>query len=199
MGWQMSGRWIEACSCKMYCRCNFGPAEPDQGWCSASLIFDIASGSSDGVNLSGTKAALSAQLPGDFMGGMDLARIYLDESSSADQRRELEAILQGKKGGVWEGVAAGIRQWLPSKTAKIEINTGESPSFKVGDFGTGKLERMKTPDGKQATVVNAPLSGAFGVDTQELVLATGSSWSDADMRKWESLGNGAVVAFSWKV
>ncbi len=197
MGWELSGRWIEVCSCKMYCRCNLGPAEPDQGWCSASLIFDVDKGNADGVDLSGAKVAFSAQLPGDFLGGMDLARLYVDESLSQDQRRELEAIFTGKKGGVWEPMSAAIKQWLPAKAAKIEVSTGANPSFKVGNIGQGTLQRMKTEDGKQAVVVDAPLSGAFSVSTQELALANGSSWNDPDLRKWESLGNGAVVAFNW--
>jgi len=199
MTWEMSGRWIEMCSCRIYCPCNLGPAEPDQGWCSVALAFDMERGRSDGVDLGGAKMVLSAELPGDFMGGMDLARLYLDESLSGDQRREIEAIFMGKKGGVWEPMSAAIKQWLPAKVAKIELHAGDEPSFKVGDFGHGKLQRLKTPDGKQAVVVNAPtLSPAFEVDTQELGLAEGR-WNDPDMRQWESWGNGAVVPFSWKV
>lgn len=198
MGWQMSGRWVEMCSCKMYCRCNFGPAEPDQGWCSGTLAFEIERGNSDGVDLSGAKAALSIQLPGDFMGGMDLARLYLDESLSDDQRRELEAIFTGKKGGVWEPMSAAIKKWLPAKVAKVDVNTGGEPSFKVGDVGHGKLQRLKTPDGKQSVVANAPLDAAFAIETQELGTAEGG-WSDPDLRTWKSLGYGAVVPFSWKV
>jgi len=198
MAWQMSGRWVEMCSCRIYCPCNLGPAEPDQGWCSAALAFEVERGNSDGVNLSGARVVLSAQLPGDFMGGMDLARLYLDESLSADQRRELEAIFMGKKGGVWEPMSAAIKEWLPSKVTKIELKTGDEPSFKVGDFGHGKLQRLKAPDGKQAVVMNAPLGAAFEADTQELGMAEGG-WSDPDLRTWESWGNGAVVPFSWKV
>src|SRR5258708_31079832 len=110
MAWTLSGTWYESCSCKVACRCNFGPAEPDQGWCSGILGFSIDSGSSNGVDLAGTKLVLHAELPGDFMGGMDKALIYLDESSSQQQRDELEAIFQGKRGGVWEGMAGMIAQ-----------------------------------------------------------------------------------------
>lgn len=199
MAWNLGGRWLEVCSCKMYCRCNLGPAEPDQGWCSGSIVFAIENGSSDGIDLSGSKVALSFQLPGDFLGGIDLARLYLDEGASDDQRRELEAIFTGKKGGVWEALGAGIKEWLPAQTAKIDVDTGDTPSFRVGDFGLGKLERMKDPNGKQAVVVNAPLGAAFDVEKQELVMGTGTSWSDPDLRPWKSLGYAAVVAFSWKV
>src|SRR5687767_10890733 len=104
MAWMLRGTWYESCSCKMACRCNFGPAEPDQGWCSGVIAMDIGSGRSDDVDLAGTKAVLHAELPGDFLGGIDRAVLYLDEASSQEQRDELEAIFQGRRGGVWEGV-----------------------------------------------------------------------------------------------
>src|SRR5687768_959712 len=116
MGWTLKGTWYESCSCKMVCRCNFGPTEPDQGWCSGVLAFDVESGESNGVNLAGTKCVLHAELPGDFLGGMDKARIYLDQASSQEQRDELEAIFQGQRGGLWEGVRGMIAEFLPSKT-----------------------------------------------------------------------------------
>ena len=196
MAWTLSGTWYESCSCKVVCRCNFGPADPDQGWCSAVLGFSIDSGSSNGVDLAGTKLVLHGELPGDFMGGIDKALLYLDESSSQQQRDELEAIFQGKRGGVWEGVAGMIGHFLPSKTVRVEVTGGDSPRVKVGDLVDITLNRMKTEDGKQAVLVNAPLSAAFAVETQELATATGSA-SDPDLRSWQTLGYGAAVPFNW--
>jgi len=54
MAWRMTGRWLETCSCKMICRCTMGPAEPDQGWCSAAILVDIQQGESEGVSLGNT-------------------------------------------------------------------------------------------------------------------------------------------------
>src|SRR5262249_19885483 len=49
MAWQLSGRSVELCSCKMFCPCWLGPeGQPDQGWCGSALAFDIQRGSSDG-------------------------------------------------------------------------------------------------------------------------------------------------------
>lgn len=196
MGWTLRGTWFESCSCKMVCRCNFGPAEPDQGWCSGVLAFTVEAGESNGVDLAGTKLALHAELPGDFLGGIDKALLYLDQAASAEQRDELEAIFQGKRGGVWEGVAGTIAEFLPSKTVTVEVSGGESPRVKVGDVIDIALERMRTEDGKQAVVVNAPIAAGFAVDTMELATATGAA-SDPDLRAWETLGYGAAVPFDW--
>jgi len=62
MAWQLPGRSMELCSCKMLCPCWLGPeGVPDQGWCGGALGFDIERGSSDGVDLSGTRVALAAE------------------------------------------------------------------------------------------------------------------------------------------
>jgi hypothetical protein len=160
------------------------------------LGFSIDSGASNGVDLGGTKLVLHAELPGDFMGGMDKARMYLDEASSQQQRDELEAIFQGKRGGVWEGVAGMIREWLPSQATRIDVTGGDAPHVAVGDLIDISLQRMKTEDGKQTVLTNAPLSAGFMVDTLELATATGSA-SDPDLRAWSTLGYGAAVPFDW--
>jgi hypothetical protein len=160
------------------------------------LGFSIDSGSSNGVDLAGTKLVLHGELPGDFMGGIDKALLYLDESSSQQQRDELEAIFQGKRGGVWEGVAGMIGHFLPSKTVRVEVTGGDSPRVKVGDLVDISLNRMKGEGGTQTVLVNAPLAAGFAVDTQELATATGSA-SDPDLRSWETLGYGAAVPFNW--
>src|SRR5438477_2509674 len=100
----MRVRIYESCSCKMVCRCTVGPAEPDQGWCSGALGFDVLEGESDGVDLTGARVVLSAELPGDFLSGIDKAKIYLDSALSDEQRRELDAIFHGERGGLWAGV-----------------------------------------------------------------------------------------------
>ncbi len=46
---------------------------------------------------------LHAELPGDFLGGMDKGVRYPDEAAPQAQRDELEAIFRGKRGGAWEG------------------------------------------------------------------------------------------------
>ena len=197
MAWNMTGAWYESCSCKMVCRCTLGPAEPDQGWCSALQVYDVERGVSDGVDLAGVRLAVALDLPGDFFGGIDAARLYFDEALNAAQARELEAIFTGKKGGVWEAVGGMVKTFHPPRRAKIEIKKGEGVSVTVGEFGRVELKWLKTEDGKQAKLTNAPVMAAFGVDTAELATAHGSGGSDPEMRKWESLGFGSRVPFSW--
>ena len=198
MAWHMAGQWLETCSCKMICRCTMGPAEPDQGWCSAAILLDIQQGDSDGVNLGNTRAVWVIDLPGDFAAGNGTARVYLDERASSHQRGELEAILTGKKGGLWAGLAGLVSEWRPSRTTRIEVQWGDNPSATVGDVGHIQVQPIKDEGGNRAQLLNAPAN--YGVaETFDLARADGTRWSDPEMRGWQSLGYGTLTSFRWSV
>lgn len=199
MAWQITGRWIELCSCKMFCPCWFGPAEADRGWCSGAVLADIQQGKADGVDLSGRKVVFVGDWPKDFASGNGTARLYIDEGAGTDQRRELEAIFTGKKGGPWAIVAdAVITKWLPALTATIEIQWGDSPTARVGDFGQVTLQPLKSSAGQVATVQGAEAMAVFELERLELARSDGSQWTNPDMRQWESGGSGDVSTFSWR-
>ncbi len=147
MPWNMSGQAVEACSCKLLCPCIFGPAEPDQGWCSAALGFDIRKGKSGDVDLSGVKVVWAVDMPGDFVGGNGTGKIYVDDKATEPQRRELEAIFTGKRGGPLGAVGGLITRWLPTQSARIDFQDGGTPGIRVADAGEIKLEVVKTQGG----------------------------------------------------
>jgi hypothetical protein len=197
MPWHLTGQILEVCSCKMLCPCIFGPAAPDQGWCAAALCFDIQQGNANEVNLSGRRVVWVVNLPGDFASGNGTARLYLDEGASADQRRELEVIFQGKKGGPWGAVSGLITAWLPTQHTTIEIQSGNNPSFAIGNVGQVKLDPIKTPEGRPTTVGDAPVWVALGFKNENLARGDGSHWFDPEMRPWVSGGHGAILTFTW--
>ncbi|MBI1885277.1 MAG: DUF1326 domain-containing protein [Chloroflexi bacterium] len=197
MAWRMTGRWINSCSCKALCPCFLGPAEPDQGWCSGADVYEIQEGESDGVSLAGCKVADALDLPGDFFSGNGTARLYIDEAASPEQRRELEAIFSGKKGGVWEAFASAVAKWLPAQVTKIAVQGGDNPSATVGSVGQVTLQPIKMEDGRPTKVVNAPALGAFQVESMDLASGKGTRWADPEMRRWESGGHAAMTTFNW--
>lgn len=197
MAWRLSGKMIEACSCKMLCPCYMGPAEPDQGWCSTALPFDIERGQSDGVDLDGRKTVWLLDLPKDFASGNGTARLYIDDGANAAQRRELEAIFTGKKGGPWATISTLVTTWLPTETAKVSVEWGDSPSVKVGTVGEVKLQSLRDEAGRQAKIVNAPALGAFQVESADLFRSDGTRFADPKMRAWQSGGSGSMSSFSW--
>lgn len=199
MAWQLTGNLIEACSCESACPCVLGPAEPDQGWCSGALTFSIDRGESDGVNLSGRAVLWLIDLPKDFASGHGTARVYVDDAANENQRRELEAIFTGRKGGPGEVLAGLVSNWLPTESVPISVGRGENPTVEIRDVGNIMLKPIKNQAGQAAAVVNAPVLGLIAIDRADLARGDGSRFSAPDMRQWESGGHGSVSPFSWKV
>lgn len=206
MAWSLSGELIETCSCNMLCPCWYGVKElmvMDQGWCASPLLWRISQGSCDGVSLSGLTFALATFFPGPTLYDANgTARIYIDDTTTTEQRRVVESIMQGKKGGPMEVLAALITTWLPTQTTKIEIEEKNGTvSATVGRFGKIRSQRLKNEAGQQMTMQNVGFAALFGFkdQTAELAPGEGTRWSDPDMpRQWESK-SGAVGTFTWNV
>jgi len=198
MSWRVSGHLLEVCSCSLLCPCWLGPAKPDRGWCSGAIIYGIQEGSSDGVDLSDTRVAWVADWPGDFWEGNGTARLYLDEAASSNQRRELEAIFSGKKGGPLEPVfGAVITTWLPTRTAKIHMDWSNAPTGTVGEVGSLTTTRVTNQAGQPTKVTGAAAMAAFHSESMDLVRTDGSRWSDPDLRLWEAGGSGTLHTLNW--
>ncbi|MGH9149832.1 MAG: DUF1326 domain-containing protein [Acidimicrobiales bacterium] len=194
MAWTMKVRLVESCSCAQLCPCILGPAKPDQEWCSGAFGMEVAEGDAEGVDLSGAKVVLHFELPGDFLGGIDKAKLYIDPSVSDAQRSQIDSIFHGEKGGLWGGMRENIKEWLPSTVAKIDFGGADAPGFTVEGVGQIVLKPILAEEGgAPTTIVDAPIIRAFGMKSENLAFAQGTSFSDADLRSWESLGAGGIV------
>ncbi len=198
MAWQVSGRSLDLCSCKMWCPCWLGPEiEPDEGWCAHTFGFEIGQGTSDRVDLSGTAVVFTGEWPANFFLGGGKARLYIGDTATEDQRRELEAIFSGKKGGhletLWDPV---IDEWLPTKVAKVAIAWGEQPTLSVNGIGHATMRPLSNGAGK-ATIVSGAMSQAgLQIDSMHLASSDGSQWSDPDFRSWQG-SSGNIHEFDW--
>ena len=198
MAWQVSGRSLDLCSCKMWCPCWLGPEiEPDEGWCAHTFGFEIRQGSSDGVDLGGTTVALTGEWPANFFLGGGRARLYIGETASEDQRRELEAIFSGSKSGhlasLW---GATIDEWLPAKVASVAISWGEKPALSVNGIGQATMQPISNGAGKPTIVSGAMSQAGLQIDSMNLASSDGSRWSDPDFRTWEG-SSGNIHEFDW--
>lgn len=203
MAWNISGELIETCSCNMFCPCWFGEQElmvMDQGWCASTFMFRIQSGNADGVDLSDRTVVLGTDFPGPtlFDGG-GMARLYIDDDTSQEQRQQLESIFHGEKGGPMEVIAGLVSNWLPTQAAPIDIQQQDgSLTATVGDFGTIRSQPMTNEAGQPVTMQNAGLMVAFRFDNQQAQLApSGSRWSDPDFAHQFDTRSGAIASITW--
>src|ERR1043165_6553875 len=109
MAWSLTAEVIESCSCNMLCPCWFAVKELmvfDRDYCATPLLFRIRQGSAEGVDLAGIALVVAVDFPGPTLfDGNATARLYLSDSASEEQRKELEPIFQGKRGGPMEILA----------------------------------------------------------------------------------------------
>jgi hypothetical protein len=196
--WQLSGQSLELCNCKMMCPCWLGPeGEIDQDFCGGVFAFDIQNGSSEGIDLGGTRVALAFEWPGNFFHGNGTARLYIGDSAKAEQIQQLDAIFTGKKGGPLEPVwGAVVSTWLPTQTTGITMEWGDSPTVRVGDFAEVNLTRLKGQTGESIKVQGAPAQLAFQLASMDLASSKGSRWADPERRAWSG-DSGTLHQFSW--
>ncbi len=199
MAWNIDATMVELCSCNAMCPCWLGPDTlPDQGWCGGAFLFDIEQGTVDGVDVSGCRAALAANWPGNFFAGNGTARIYLDSAASDAQRNALEAVLSGKKGSVFGAVFGQvIANWLPAKATAITIDRGEALSALVEGAGQARITPYKDASGRTATATGTLAQGALQSPSMEIASAKGSRWTDADFQhSWEG-DSGTIHKMHW--
>lgn len=198
MAWQVSGKSMELCSCNAWCPCWLGPDEPaDQGWCRGIFGFDVESGNSDGVDLSGTKVVFMAHWPGNFFAGEGNARLFIDDSASAEQQRELEGIFSGQKGGLVEGLfGAVISTWHPAELKSINIDWGDNATISVDGIGQVSATAFGNSAGDQVNVSGSAVQEAFQLEGVVLANGRESNWSDPDIGDWR--GNSCTLhSFDW--
>ncbi len=198
MAWDVSGRSLDLCSCKMWCPCWLGPEiEPDEGWCAHTFGFEVQHGKSDGVDLSGTIVALTGEWPANFYLGGGKARLYIDETANEEQRSELEAIFSGGKSGHLQSLwGAVIDEWFPAKAVAIAITWGENPALSVNGFGQATMRPLTNGDGKLTIVTGAMSQAGLQIDSMNLASSDGSQWSDPDFRSWKG-SSGNIHEFDW--
>lgn len=204
MTWNLSGKMVESCTCNMLCPCWFGIKElmiMDKGYCAGPLLFRIQNGNVDGVDLEGRDVVMAFDFPGPtILDGNATCRLYIDDAADESQRRELENVFQGRKGGPMQILSSLTSKWLPSQSTKINISDdGHNLTATVGDFGTIKSKQLKNEAGRIMTLQGAGLASAFQMENETFNLApSDSQWSDPDLPHQVSTRSGAVAKFSWR-
>ena len=183
MSWNLSGRYVETCSCDLMCPCNI---TFDHGatydYCRATLCFDIERGEIEGTDVGGLKFVAIIDSPKVMTEGNWKLGAFVDENASDEQMDKLVKVFTGQLGGPMEMLAPLVGEMLGVERAAIEIDhDGVSHSVRVGDaidfavedivpFGvedghTVKFDGGFHPVGPDLTMAEAKRSNinAFGI------------------------------------
>jgi hypothetical protein len=184
MAWNVSGSYIETCSCDFFCPCNFSLANgADYDYCRVALVFNVTEGTVEETDVGGLAVATIADTPKVMTDGNWRLGVFIDEKASDEQAEKLLGVFSGQLGGPMEGLGPLVGENLGVERASFEIQEeGLRHSVKVGDaiefeiedvvpFGieTGQPARIAGifhPVGSDFTVAKATRSriSAFGIE-----------------------------------
>jgi hypothetical protein len=135
MAWNLKGTYFESCNCHVPCPCIASLALPADGEsCRVLLAFNIVSGDVDGVDVSGTGAALVVEAPQHMKDGGWKVGLYLSDSAGDEQTDALAKVFSGQLGGPPAAIGPLLGEFLGVEKAPMEFREdGRVHSLKIGD------------------------------------------------------------------
>jgi hypothetical protein len=206
MAWSMEGQLFEACNCEVVCPCSSFPQQgADYDRCVTVYAFHVDSGEIEGVDVTGTNAAVVGDLPKYFLDGNWRIGLLLDQAISDEQAEKLEAVFSGELGGPLAALPGMIGENLGVERAPMEFTTkGGNHRLTVGNKGrlgitdlvpngreNGSPVKLRSPDFHPVT--------AAGLSDGEITLSKADAGSDLEAfgMHWRPKA-GVWAHFSWK-
>jgi hypothetical protein len=142
MSWNLSGSYVETCSCELMCPCNLSF---DHGatydFCRVTLVFNIREGEIDGTQIGGLKVAVIADAPKVMTQGGWRLGVFVDEKATDLQFDRLLQVFTGQLGGPMAALAPLVGEVLGVERAAIDVSDdGLRHSVRVGDVIDFEIE-----------------------------------------------------------
>ena len=168
MGYQLTGRMAEVCTCHTYCPCSAG-LEPDGGVCEFNWVFHLDRGAVGDVDVSGLNMGIIGHLDGrPGVPGTVRAAIFVDDASSPEQHDALMAAFTGQEGGPLAELAAWAEGGVRGEVV-IVVAGAAARGVAFPDAVTQVLELVRT--GMRLKDAAAEVSGLTGHSRRELYQA----------------------------
>jgi hypothetical protein len=162
MAYNLEGRLLEVCNCRVLCPCWIGE-DPDNGTCDTIVAWHFDKGTIDGVDVSNTTIAVVAHVPGNILQGNWRAAVYLDDKASAQQEEALLKVYTGKAGGPIADLVKLIGEVVSVERAPINFDVNEGRgTIKIGENLYAELEPYKGATGGLTTLSDTVFSTVPG-------------------------------------
>jgi hypothetical protein len=200
MAWRLSGTYFENCSCNMVCPCSTSgltmPADYER--CRVVLVFHVASGEIEGVDVSKRTVAVLADTPRQMLDGKWRVGLFMDAAASQQQAEKLGAVFSGKLGGPMSMLAPLIGEVLGMETKRIDYaDDGRRHRVKIGDAVDIEIEDFVPPGSPTKEV--SKITGVFHPANTTLTIAkaTRARVKAFGMEFSNDGKNGHSAPFSW--
>jgi len=162
MAYQLEGRLLEVCNCRVLCPCWIGE-DPDNGTCDTIVAWHFDKGSIDGVDVAGTTIAVVAHVPGNILKGNWRAAVYVSDKSSKQQEEALLKVYTGKLGGPVADLVKLIGEVVSVERAPITFDVhGGQGTIKIGENAYAELEPYQGSTGHSTTLSDTIFSTVPG-------------------------------------
>jgi hypothetical protein len=135
MSWNVTGSYVETCSCELMCPCNLSM---DHGatydFCRVTLVFALREGQIEGTDVAGRTVVLIADTPKVMTEGNWRLGVYVDDGADDEQLDKLVKVFGGQLGGPMGALAPMVGELLGVERAAIEVTDD------------GLLHRVKVAD-----------------------------------------------------
>jgi hypothetical protein len=135
MSWNVTGSYVETCSCELMCPCNLSM---DHGatydFCRVTLVFNLRDGLIEGTEVGGRRVVLIAETPKVMTEGNWRLGVYVDDGASDEQFDKLVKVFGGQLGGPMGALAPLVGELVGVERAAIEVtDDGLLHSVRVAD------------------------------------------------------------------
>jgi hypothetical protein len=162
MAYNLEGRLLEVCNCRVLCPCWIGE-DPDYGTCDTIVAWHFDKGKIGDVDVSGHTVALIAHVPGNILEGNWRAAVYLDDKVSPAQEEAILAVYTGKLGGPVGELVKLVGEVVSVEKVPITFEVqGGLGTIKIGNVGYAELEPYKNASGATTTLADTVFSTVPG-------------------------------------
>ncbi|HEY3531440.1 MAG TPA: DUF1326 domain-containing protein [Nocardioides sp.] len=135
MAWNLTGSYVETCSCELMCPCNLSMAHgATYDFCRVTLAFNIREGEIEGTDIAGRKVVMIADTPKVMTDGDWRLGLFVDDGASDEQFDKLTKVFGGQLGGPMGALTPLVAEVVGVERAAIEISDdGLRHSVRVGD------------------------------------------------------------------
>ena len=201
--WNISGQYVETCSCDFVCPCILGQmaVRPSKGSCTFAMAMQVERGSFGDVPLNGLAFIVLGMTPEEMGKGNWSVGLVIDERATAAQRDAITAIASGAAGGPMAALTGLIGKFLGAEQAPIRIEqNGRTFTVTAGDLVdmAGEGAMGIDPNATEPLYLENtghPVSSRFALAhaSKSHVHALGLTWDDAS-----GTNNGQYAPFNWR-
>ena len=156
--WKLKLEHLIACNCDWGCPCIY-ESRPTPGYCEGLVAWKVLEGSIEGIDLSGARWATAVKWPGAIHEMNGRAAVFIDGSTTADQRPLVEALATGRAGGPLKAFMGTCNAGIEVRSGNVSWNfDGKQSSLRVDGIATLELEAILNPVTREEHFVGVDLA-----------------------------------------